>query len=136
MEPGSRHSPFTMGQLRGYKRNPLYNLGRAVRIVDYLFIPRPLRTYLRFCSPRPTKTTSSSFFSSRDETLEALGDANTVAPATRTADLHSQSHRNSYLYVFDYQTKFGDYPQVGSRDFATKMPTRENRVRGSNKVFG
>uniref|UniRef100_A0ABD2XGP2 Carboxylesterase type B domain-containing protein n=1 Tax=Trichogramma kaykai TaxID=54128 RepID=A0ABD2XGP2_9HYME len=48
----------------------------------------------------------------RDETLEALGDANTVAPATRTADLHSQSHRNSYLYVFDYQTKFGDYPQV------------------------
>lgn len=48
----------------------------------------------------------------RDETLEALGDANIVAPATRTADLHSQSHRNSYLYVFDYQTKFGDYPQV------------------------
>ncbi|KAG7205917.1 hypothetical protein KM043_007844 [Ampulex compressa] len=47
----------------------------------------------------------------RDVTLEALGDANTVAPATRTADLHSQSHRNSYLYVFDYQTKFGDYPQ-------------------------
>ncbi|KAL6424369.1 hypothetical protein ACFW04_009865 [Cataglyphis niger] len=47
----------------------------------------------------------------RDETLEALGDANVVAPATRTADLHSQSHRNSYLYVFDYQTKFGDYPQ-------------------------
>ncbi|XP_076221874.1 neuroligin 3 isoform X2 [Nomia melanderi] len=47
----------------------------------------------------------------KDETLEALGDANTVAPATRTADLHSQSHRNSYLYVFDYQTKFGDYPQ-------------------------
>ncbi|XP_023246334.1 neuroligin-4, Y-linked [Copidosoma floridanum] len=47
----------------------------------------------------------------RDETLEALGDANTVAPATRTADLHSQSHRNSYFYVFDYQTKFGDYPQ-------------------------
>ncbi|XP_033221230.1 neuroligin-4, Y-linked [Belonocnema kinseyi] len=47
----------------------------------------------------------------RDETLEALGDANIVAPTTRTVDLHSQSHRNSYLYVFDYQTKFGDYPQ-------------------------
>lgn len=44
--------------------------------------------------------------------MEALGDANTVAPATRTADLHSQSRRNSYLYVFDYQSKFGDYPQV------------------------
>ncbi|XP_043471342.1 neuroligin-4, Y-linked-like [Leptopilina heterotoma] len=47
----------------------------------------------------------------RDETLEALGDANVVAPTTKTADLHSQTHRNSYLYVFDYQTKFGDYPQ-------------------------
>lgn len=57
-----------------------------------------------------TKRVYIPFF--RDETLEALGDANTVAPATRTADLHSQSHRNSYLYVFDYQTKFGDYPQV------------------------
>lgn len=55
-------------------------------------------------------------FSFRDETLEALGDANTVAPATRTADLHSQSHRNSYLYVFDYQTKFGDYPQVSWKE--------------------
>lgn len=54
-------------------------------------------------------------YSSRDETLEALGDANTVAPATRTADLHSQSRRNSYLYVFDYQSKFGDYPQVRSQ---------------------
>lgn len=44
--------------------------------------------------------------------MEALGDANVVAPTTKTADLHSQTHRNSYLYVFDYQTKFGDYPQV------------------------
>lgn len=50
--------------------------------------------------------------------MEALGDANTVAPATRTADLHSQSRRNSYLYVFDYQSKFGDYPQVRSRSLA------------------
>ncbi|XP_026467545.1 neuroligin-4, Y-linked-like [Ctenocephalides felis] len=47
----------------------------------------------------------------RDETLEALSDAQVVAPATRTADLHSQDHRNSYLYVFDYQTRAGDYPQ-------------------------
>jgi neuroligin len=48
----------------------------------------------------------------RDETLEALSDAQVVAPVVHTADLHSAARRNSYLYVFDYQTKFGDYPQV------------------------
>lgn len=48
----------------------------------------------------------------RDETLEALSDAQYVAPVVHTADLHSAEHRNSYLYVFDYQTKFADYPQV------------------------
>lgn len=48
----------------------------------------------------------------RDETLEALSDAQVVAPATLTVDLHSADHRNSFLYVFDYQTKFGDYPPV------------------------
>ncbi|XP_045471844.1 neuroligin-4, X-linked [Harmonia axyridis] len=47
----------------------------------------------------------------RDETLEALSDAQYVAPVVHTADLHSAEHRNSYLYVFDYQTKYGDYPQ-------------------------
>ncbi|KAL7728240.1 hypothetical protein ACLKA6_007347 [Drosophila palustris] len=47
----------------------------------------------------------------RDETLEALSDAQVVAPAAQTVDLHSADHRNSYLYVFDYQTRFGDYPQ-------------------------
>ncbi|KAL0281345.1 UNVERIFIED_CONTAM: hypothetical protein PYX00_002355 [Menopon gallinae] len=57
----------------------------------------------------------------RDETLEALSDAMYVAPAIHTADLHSASRRNSYLYVFDYQTKFGDFPQVSS------LPLRPNR---------
>ncbi|KAH0999046.1 hypothetical protein HUJ04_006969, partial [Dendroctonus ponderosae] len=52
----------------------------------------------------------------RDETLEALSDAQFVAPVVHTADLHSAEHRNSYLYVFDYQTKFGDYPQVSETD--------------------
>ncbi|XP_013148737.1 PREDICTED: neuroligin-4, X-linked isoform X2 [Papilio polytes] len=47
----------------------------------------------------------------RDETLEALSDAQVVAPAVLTADTHSALRRNSYLYVFDYQTKYGDYPQ-------------------------
>lgn len=53
----------------------------------------------------------------RDETLEALSDAQVVAPAALTADLHSQDHRNSFLYVFDYQTKFGDYAQVSAIQF-------------------
>lgn len=60
-----------------------------------------------------TKTLIFYFVSScRDETLEALSDAQVVAPAALTVDLHSADHRNSFLYVFDYQTKFGDYPQV------------------------
>lgn len=52
----------------------------------------------------------------RDETLEALSDAQVVAPAALTVDLHSADHRNSFLYVFDYQTKFGDYPQVSTKE--------------------
>lgn len=52
------------------------------------------------------------FYSGRDETLEALSDAQFVAPAAKTVDLHSVNHRNSFLYVFDYQTKYGDFPQV------------------------
>ncbi|XP_063224027.1 neuroligin-2-like [Bacillus rossius redtenbacheri] len=48
----------------------------------------------------------------RDETMEALGDAQVVAPVVRTADLHAAApRRRPYLYVFEYQTKYGDYPQ-------------------------
>lgn len=55
-----------------------------------------------------------SFSLCSDETLEALSDAQVVAPAALTVDLHSADHRNSFLYVFDYQTKNGDYPQVST----------------------
>lgn len=55
----------------------------------------------------------------RDETLEALSDAQVVAPVVNTADLHSANRRNSYLFVFDYQTKYGDYQQVSAVFFAT-----------------
>lgn len=58
----------------------------------------------------------------RDETLEALSDAQIVAPAALTVDLHSADHRNSFLYVFDYQTKFGDFPQV--RNYITHSITQ------------
>ena len=49
----------------------------------------------------------------RDETLEALSDAQVVAPVVLTADVHSSTVSNkSFFYVFDYQTKYGDYQQV------------------------
>ena len=48
----------------------------------------------------------------RDATMEALSDAQFVAPIVHTADLHSSQGRNSFLYVFEYQTKLGDYQQV------------------------
>lgn len=59
----------------------------------------------------------------RDATVAALSDAQYVAPLVLTGDLLSQpppsvgDHRpetttRSFFYVFDYQTKDGDYPQV------------------------
>ena len=51
----------------------------------------------------------------RDETLEALGDAQYVAPLVKTSDLHSSQTRSSYFYVFEYQTKASEFPQVSRR---------------------
>lgn len=48
----------------------------------------------------------------RDETLEALSDAQYVAPLVRTADLHGDQRHLSFFYVFEYQTKVSDFPQV------------------------
>jgi hypothetical protein len=49
----------------------------------------------------------------RDVTLEALTDGLYVAPVLETADYHASLNKNSWLYVFDYQTKYGDFMQVG-----------------------
>lgn len=49
----------------------------------------------------------------RDETLEALSDAQYVGPVTQTVDLHASAKRNnSYFYVFEYQSKYSYYQQV------------------------
>lgn len=57
----------------------------------------------------------------RDATVGALSDAQFVAPVVQTGDLLSTlptletpapSNTRSFFYVFDYQTKDGDYPQV------------------------
>lgn len=57
----------------------------------------------------------------RDAAVAALSDAQFVAPLVQTGDLLSakppqpgqeQTGPRTYFYVFDYQTKDGDYPQV------------------------
>lgn len=59
----------------------------------------------------------------RDATVAALSDAQYVAPVVLSGDLLSRppqtagsqptdNVKKSYFYVFDYQTKDGDYPQV------------------------
>ena len=53
----------------------------------------------------------------RDETLEALSDAQYVAPLIKTADLHSNTQHSSFFYVFEYQTKASDFPQVSEFPF-------------------
>ncbi|XP_044751995.1 neuroligin-4, X-linked-like [Coccinella septempunctata] len=56
----------------------------------------------------------------RDATVQALSDAQYVAPLVQTGDLLSvktaqnekdQVDSKTFFYVFDYQTKEGDYPQ-------------------------
>jgi len=60
----------------------------------------------------------------RDATIAALSDAQYVAPLVHTGDMLSQPktpaaddlnkerRTKSFFYVFDYQTRDGDYPQV------------------------
>ncbi|XP_076055030.1 neuroligin-2-like isoform X2 [Oratosquilla oratoria] len=48
--------------------------------------------------------------STRDETLQLLSDALYAAPVTQTATFHAaSSSRATYAYVFDHQTRNGDY---------------------------
>ena len=42
----------------------------------------------------------------RDTTLEALSDGLYVAPAIETADYHASLNKNSWFYMFDFQSKF------------------------------
>jgi len=45
----------------------------------------------------------------RDSTLSALSDGLYVSPAIETADYHASLNKNSWFYVFDYQSKFGPF---------------------------
>ena len=37
-----------------------------------------------------------------------------------TADYHASLNKNSWFYVFDYQSKFGDYKTVRNKEVAAK----------------
>jgi neuroligin len=76
----------------------------------------------------------------RDATVAALSDAEFVAPLVQTGDLLSYrmlsnpgpGATKSYFYVFDYQTKDGDYPQVrrytSGEVFDTGLSSRRNLI--------
>lgn len=53
--------------------------------------------------------------STREETLSLLSDALYGAPVMHTGNLHSLASSKTYLYVFDYQTRNGDFEQVRMR---------------------
>ena len=48
----------------------------------------------------------------RDETLQLLSDALYAAPVLNTGNLHAAISANTYFYVFDHQTKNGDFDHV------------------------
>ena len=48
-----------------------------------------------------------------------MSDGLYVAPAVETADYHASLNKNSWFYVFDYQSKYGDYTTVRRRSHLT-----------------
>lgn len=65
--------------------------------------------------------TSQHPINTRDAAVAALSDAQFVAPLVHTGDLlapppalpgQEKTGPKCFFYVFDYQTKDGDYPQV------------------------
>uniref|UniRef100_A0A1L8D6I9 Carboxyl/cholinesterase-030c n=1 Tax=Plutella xylostella TaxID=51655 RepID=A0A1L8D6I9_PLUXY len=100
--------------LKAFVRNTYnYHLSEilATIINEYTDWERPVQHPINIRNITDANELLTSDLPSRDETLEALSDAQVVAPIVLTADTHSALRRNSYLYVFDYQTKYGDYPQ-------------------------
>ena len=48
----------------------------------------------------------------RDACADALTDSLFTAPVVEAADYHSSLNTRSWMYVFDYQSKFSPYKQV------------------------
>lgn len=71
--------------------------------------------------------TSQHPINTRDAAVAALSDAQFVAPLVHTGDMLASPANQlgqekvgpkTFFYVFDYQTKDGDYPQVNTRLFS------------------
>lgn len=96
----------------------------------------------------------------KDACVQALSDAQFVAPLVQTGDLFTLRHTKkpnnphiapipesekeplpkTYFYVFDYQMKDGDYPQVSGyfftstkRELTTQWKTRNERKHTQHK---
>ena len=59
--------------------------------------------------------------------MDLMSDAEIKAPVIQMADLHSDIHQKSFLYVFNHQSVFGDYPVVSVGEW--KGIQKEERVR-------
>ncbi|OAD53096.1 Neuroligin-1 [Eufriesea mexicana] len=90
----------------------------------------------------------------KDACVQALSDAEIVAPLVQTGDLftlrHTKKSNNphiapipesekepmpkTYFYVFDYQMKYGDYPQKGEESSVTAINYAVARLSGENRA--
>lgn len=79
------------------------------------------RKKIHVCFYLDWERTSQHPINTRDSAVAALSDAQFVAPLVRTGDMlapppaqpdQEKTGPKCFFYVFDYQTKDGDYPQV------------------------
>ena len=66
------------------------------------------------------------------QTVEALNDAQYVAPLVETGDYHSSLNSKSWFYVFDYQTKNSNYKQVGTSGVLSLMALAPHHFAAEN----
>ena len=60
-----------------------------------------------------------------------MSDGLYVSPAIETADYHASLNKNSWFYVFDYQTKYGDYATVRIRTMRLNKIKKDPNVPGN-----
>ena len=65
-----------------------------------------------FSVPVPIPKTNDYYQEKSEEKSIFSRIAEMVSPAIETADYHASLNKNSWFYVFDYQSKYGDYSTV------------------------
>lgn len=82
-----------------------------------------MHTHTHSHAKKDWERTSQHPINTRDSAVAALSDAQFIAPLIRMGDLLSppaiqpgqeKTGPKCFFYVFDYQTKDGDYPQVSN----------------------